>query len=303
MFKHILVPLDGSGPAEAALPAASFLSSKFKAIVTLFHAVERNAPLEVHGHPHLKNAEEATAYLQETALRAFPGKVQVNFHVHSAEVEDVAESIVQHADELDHDVIIMCSHGRGRALHLLLGSIAQKVISKGSLPVLMTHPDKAGVVPEFFCKKLLAPLDGDPDHEQALPVSAELAGVCGAALHLAVVIPGFGDLSGERAAAGRFLPGTMSRLLELSVKNAEEYLQPLLEALNGRGVEARSHVLRGDPASAIDASARRLHADLIVLATHGKSGMEAFWEGSVTHKVCSLSRVPLLLIPVGRPRG
>lgn len=302
MFKHILVPLDGSGLAEAALPAAVSLSTKFNAIVTLFHVMEKRAPREVHGQPHLNNVEEATAYLRDTAIRAFPEGVRVDFHVHPAEVDNVAESIVRHADELDHDVIIMCSHGRGRALHLLLGSIAQKVIAKGSLPVLITHPDKDGAAPEFSCKGLLLPLDGDPDHEEALPVSMELALACKAALHLAIVIPSFGDLSGERAAAGRFLPGTMSKLLEFSVKNAEEYLQPLLEGLRGKGIEAGARVLRGDPAAAIDASARQLHADLIVLGTHGKSGMEAFWEGSVTHKVCSLSRLPLLLVPVGKPQ-
>ena len=298
MFRHILVPLDGSRMAEAALPAAAFLAAKFDAVVTLVHVVEKNAPSEIHGQSHLTNAAEAEAYLRDTARRAFPVGVRSDFHVHTAEVDNVAESIEAHADELDHDMIVMCSHGRGRALHLFLGSIAQKIIAMGQRPVLVTRPDKSKDVPEFSCKSLLLPLDGEEDHAQALPVSKELARVCGAMIHLAVVIPGFGDLSGHSAVTSRFLPGTISKILEISVQNADEYLQELLTELRSQGFEAGAHVLRGDPATVIYDSARQLQSDLIVMATHGKSGMTAFWSGSVTNKVSSISSIPLLLIPV-----
>ena len=300
MFKHILVPLDGSRMAEAALPAAALLAAKFNAIVTLVHVVERNAPREIHGQSHLISAAEAEVYLGDTARRAFPVRIKVDCHVHTAEVDNVAESIAGHADELDHDMIVMCSHGRGRALHLFLGSIAQKVISMGSHPVLVTRPDKSKGVPEFSCKSLLLPLDGDEDHAQALPVSKELARVCGAMIHLAVVIPGFGDLSGHTAVTSRFLPGTISKILEISVQNADEYLEEQLKELRLQGFEADATVLRGDPATVIYDSARQLQIDLIVMATHGKSGMAAFWSGSVTNKVSSISSIPLLLIPVKR---
>lgn len=298
MFKHILVPLDGSAMAEAALPAAGFLAKKLGATTTLFHVMERNAPRAVHGQPHLQHVEEAVNYLAETARRAFPEDVQVDCHVHESEADSVAKSIVEHMDELNPDVIIMCSHGRGKALHLFLGSIAQKVVSMGSLPVLITHPGKEGDIPAFTCKTLLLPLDGNPDHEQALPVAKELAEVCGAVLHLAVVIPSYGALSGQGVVTSRFLPGTMSKLLEMSVENAEGYLQSLLETIRGQGVVASAQVLRGDPATVIIHSAQQSQTDLIVLATHGRTGMEAFWKGSVTHKICSRSRIPLLLIPV-----
>ena len=297
MFRHILVPLDGSRMAEAALPAAVSLAKRFSAAVTLFHVIERNAPREIHGQPHLKNANEAKAYLRDTAVRAFPGGIRVGFHVHTAEVDNVAESIVGHAAELRHDTIIMCSHGRGRTLHLFLGSIAQKVISKGSLPVLITHPGEEGAIPSFPCRTLLLPLDGNPDHEQSLPVAKALAKACGADIHMATVIPSFGALSGESAVTSRFLPGTMSKILELSVQDAEEYLLKQSDALRKEGFEAHVHVLRGEPAAVIDESARRLQTDIIIMATHGTSGMVAFWAGSVTHKVSSRSRIPLLLIP------
>jgi len=298
MFKHILVPLDGSQMAESALPAASFLADNLGAMVTLVHVIEKNAPKEIHGQPHLRNSEEAAEYLKDAALRAFPEKLHVDCHVHSAEVKNVAKSIVAHSGELSHDLIVMSSHGSGRAHHLFLGSIAQKVIALGKIPVLVTHPHEKGERREFFCKDILVPLDGNPEHAQALIVMKEMAKAFGATLHLVVVIPGFGTLSGQMNVTSRYLPGTISTILEMSVQNAEEYLSSQLEELKSQGIAATAHVERGDPAKVIVSFAYELDVGLITLATHGKSGMEAFWAGSVTHKVCSQCKIPLLLIPI-----
>src|SRR6185369_2172053 len=298
MFRHFLVPLDGSRMAEAALPVAVFLAEKFAARVTLMHVVERNAPSEVHGQSHLKTAGEANVYLKEIAQRYFPSGAPVDCHVHETEVTDVAGSIVAHADELNHDLVIMCSHGRGKALHLFLGSIAQKVIGRDSRPVLIAHPDERGEAPEFSCRSILVPLDGDPGHAQALPVSRELAQACGASLLLAMVIPHLTNLAGDMAAPGRLLPGTTSRMLEMASQEAEEYLAAQLEALRVEGVAASAQVLRGDPAKRIMEAGIKARVDLIVLATHGKSGMQAFWSGSVAHKICGYRGIPLLLLPI-----
>jgi nucleotide-binding universal stress UspA family protein len=300
MFKHILVPIDGSLLSEAALPAAAYLAEKLGARVTLMHVVEKNAPDVVHGQPHLKTAQEAERYLRLIAERFFLKGIPVDCHVHSDGVDDVAQSLVAHADELEHDLVIMCSHGHGAALHLFLGSIAQSVIARGTRPVLITHPDAEGKPPAFNCRHILVPMDDDPEHAQALPVSKDLARVCGATLHLTAVIPDLATLSGEKAVASRLLPGTTSRLLELTTQDAEKYFGALEKSLCQEGFEASAHVLRGDPASVIVEAAERAKIDLVILGTHGKTGMDAFWAGSVAHRICSQSKVPLLLIPVGK---
>lgn len=300
MFKHILVPVDGSLMAEAALPAAAFLAEKLRARVTLMHVVERHAPDEVHGQPHLKHAQDAERYLKLAAKHYFSKQVTVACHVHTDLVDDVAGSIVAHADELEHDLVIMCSHGRGAALHLFLGSIAQKVIARGSRPVLITHPDPQGKPPAFSCRHILVPLDDDPEHLKALPVSKEVARACAATLHLTYVIPDLTTLSGEKAVASRMLPGTTKRALELATQDAERYFRELEEGLRKEGFEASAHVLRGNPAGMILEAANLAEIGLVVLGTHGKTGMDAFWSGSVAHRICSQSRVPLLLVPVGK---
>jgi nucleotide-binding universal stress UspA family protein len=215
-------------------------------------------------------------------------------------VDNVAASIVAHADELKHDLVIMCSHGRGQALHLFLGSIAQSVIARDSRPVLITHPTPDGTPPVFNCRHILLPLDEDPEHAEALPVSKELARACGATLHPTVVVPDLGSLSGQEAVASRMLPGTTKRLLEMTSQDAQRSFAVLERALRREGFQASTHVLRGDPASVIVAAAEQANIDLIVIGTHGKTGLDAFWAGSVAHRICSQSRVPLLLVPVGK---
>ena len=303
MFEHLLVPLDGSRLAEAALPAAAALSERLGAQVTLVHVIERNAPQEIHGEPHLSDAAEARAYLEEVAARAFPPDVCVEQHVHAAEVQDVARSIVQHADELAPDLVVMCTHGRGGLRTWLLGSIAQQVIALGVTPVLLIQPDGAAAMPGFACRRMLVPLDGNPDHEQGLPVASGLAQACAADLHLLMVVPTLGSLSGEHGATARLLPTAASAWLDLSEESAGEYLHQKAIELQACGLRVTAEVCRDDPAGAIVRTARQMQADLVVLGTHGKRGMDAFWARSVAAQVAARSRDPLLLVPVREARS
>jgi nucleotide-binding universal stress UspA family protein len=296
-FKHLLVPLDGSHLAEAALPPAISLAHLLQAPVTLVHVIERHAPEEVHGERHLTDSDEARTYLEEVAAR-FPPDIHVESHVHTSEVSDVARSIVEHVGELDSDLIVMCTHGRGGLRSWLFGSIAQQVLSLGTSPVLLVQPDKSDITSPFKCRRLLIPLDGDPEHEQGLPVAASLAQVCQAALHLLMVIPTRDTLSGERASTARLLPSTMSALLDMTEQGAEEYLQRHVKQLQAAGLPVTASVRRGAPAVVIARTAQETETDLIVLGTHGKAGMDAFWSGSVTPQVFSRARLPLLLVRV-----
>ncbi len=70
MFKQLLVPLDGSRLAEAALPAAPYLAHILNASVKLVHIIEKNAPKEIHGDRHLTDNEEARTYLEDVAKHA-----------------------------------------------------------------------------------------------------------------------------------------------------------------------------------------------------------------------------------------
>jgi nucleotide-binding universal stress UspA family protein len=303
MFKHLLVPLDGSRLAEAALPAAVHLAQQLQAALTLLHVIERQAPQAVHGERHLTRPDEASAYLDEIARRACPAGLQVARHVHTAAVADVAQSIVEHGRELRPDLIVMCTHGQGGLRDLVFGSIAQQVVARGAVPVLLIRPTAAGGPPPVAWNRLLVALDGAPEHERGLFVAAELASACNMAIHVTVTIPTPATLPGEQAATGLLLPGTMRAVLELSEQRAAEYLRRLAARLQAQGLAVTAEVSRGDPATAIVETAHQAGAGLIALATHGKAGMEAFWSGSVAAKVSSASRLPLLLAPIPASAG
>lgn len=300
MFKHLLVPLDGSQLAEAALPAALYLARRLGAWVTLVHVIERNAPETVHGERHLTEPEEAHSYLQEVIARAFPADLCVEQHVHVGQVSDVARSIAGHIEELGSDLIVMCTHGRGGLRSWLYGDIAQQVLALGLVPVLLIRPDRAGTAPSFACHRLLVPLDGTPEHEQGLHVAAGMARVCSAALQLIVVVPTLGTLAGEQAVTARLLPGATSEVLEMAQEGVEQYLGRQVGPLQAMGLTVATKVAEGDPASTVVRAARQMQADLIILGTHGRTGMDAFWENSVAPRISRRSPVPLLLVPLRR---
>lgn len=297
MFKRILVPLDGSQLAESALPAAEYIAGKTRARVLLIHVIEQHPPAEVHGQHHLANEAEALAYLDGVIKRYFDKHGRAESHVHTAAVSDVAASIVDHANEIDSDLIVMCTHGRSGLREWLFGNIAQQVIAIGSASVLLIRPAAAGEIPPFTCHRLLVALDGQAEHERGLAVAAELASACKGDLVLLTAIPTLDTLPGERS-AGKLLPGTMTTLLDLSEEDARSYLDRHVQQLAARKITATAAVGRGNPADVIVQTAASVQADIIVLGTHGKKGMDAFWEGSTTPKVSSRSKSPLLLVPV-----
>ncbi|TAN38632.1 MAG: universal stress protein [Verrucomicrobia bacterium] len=293
MFKHILVPLDGSAPAEAALPAAAFLAAQGNARVTLLHIIERDAPATIHGARHLRQCDEACAYLDEIRQRAFAPEAAVTCHVHEAAFADVARGIVEHEDELAPDLIVLCAHGSRGLRERIFGRIAQQVVGMGRVPVLLIHPPASGAA-AFDCRRILVPEDGQAEHEIGLQVAADLARATAAQLELLFVVPTTATLSGSEAAASQLLPGATRVMLNLAELGARQHLQQHLITLVG--VQAQAHVLRGDPAREVCATAEKLNADLVVLATHGKAGAEAFWSGSVAAKIIRTCTRPLLLV-------
>jgi nucleotide-binding universal stress UspA family protein len=298
MFHHLLVPLDGSSTAETVLPATVRLARLLGAQVTLLHVVERDAPHEIHGERHLVQTSEARRYLDGVAERAFPPELHVERHVQADTDGGVLAGIMAYLEGSSADLIVMCTHGRAGLQRWLFGSVAQRVLAQGIAPVLLIRPRADGVAPELTCQRFLIPLDGATDHEQGLSIARDLARECGAALHLVQVVPTTQTLSGDQAATARLLPGATTELLDMACKSAKAYLRDHVDRLQTDGFSAMGEVLRGDAAPQIVRAARKADADLVVLATHRKKGLEAFWSGSVTPKVLHRTHRPMLLIPV-----
>jgi nucleotide-binding universal stress UspA family protein len=298
MFRHVLVPLDGSHLAEAALPAAASIAAKLKASVTLIHVIERRPPDSIHSDRHLSDVDEATAYLAELARTAFPADVKVETHVHSAEVSNVAGSIVEHSDELALDIVVMCTHGRSGPRDFMFGTMAQQVIALGATPVLLIRPEVQERKPGFLRSRILVPLDSQPDHARCLPFAVDLATPFGVPIQLLSVIPTAETLAGHEAAAGRLLPIATRVMLDFDEENALAYLEAQAATLRQDQVEVETSVVRGDPAAKIVETGARVGAALIIMGVHGTLGSQAFWERSVPPKVSARTRIPVLFVPI-----
>ncbi|HEY3321394.1 MAG TPA: universal stress protein [Planctomycetota bacterium] len=303
MFKHLLIPLDGSKLAESPLPTASTIARQEQAKVTLLHVIEEGATESVHGERHLTQAGEAASYLEKITQEFFQG-CTVERHVHTAAIKDVAKSIVDHCNEMGADVIVLSTHGKSGLKSMLFGSIAQHVLTEGNLPVLLTRARQAGSAPSGALQRIMVLLDGNSEHEAGLRAAVDLARELKCELELLMVVPTLATLSGTRGATGTFLPSSTREMLDMDEDDAKKYLLAQMRSPELKGLAVGARVLRGDPLTEIVTAAESSKPDIIAMATHGKTSTAAFWSGSLTPKLIErLTGVAMLLVPVTSRRG
>ncbi len=301
MFHHFLVPLDGSRLAEMILPVAQTLARATGATITLLHVVEPAPPQTVHGELHLMDRAAADEYLGRIAAELGTSGIAADHHVDVAIGGDVVKAIFNHGGELGADLILLTSHGRGGLRQAVFGSIAQQVLQSGAIPVLVIKAEQAALPVPYECDSILVPLDSSPLYERALVVGAALAKSLGAALELVLVVPTSGTLSPERAATGILLPSSTRAVLDLAESGARDYLEAKLDEYQVQGLDTHGRVLRGDVPTEILNAQKETGADLIVMATHGRAGLDAFWSGSIAPRVLNHAGVPVLLLRVTGP--
>jgi nucleotide-binding universal stress UspA family protein len=179
---------------------------------------------------------------------------------------------------------------------LVFGNIAQEVAAASGTPVLLIKPDE--IVSKFKLKHILVPLDNESVHDKALPVAEELAKAYKAELNLLCVIPTLGTLSGEQAAVSNMLPSAAAAYLDIAEEMALDHFQRHLNLFKKKDLPATAEIARGDPAAVITKTAEKIGADLIVFGTHGRAGLDAFWNRSVAASVARKTQTPILLLPL-----
>ncbi len=297
MFTRLLVPLDGSRLAEAALPVAERLALAFDAVMVLLHVVERDARPTIHGEQHFTDHATADNYLQALVEQASVRGVQVSLHTHDVPEGDVAASIARHASEVHADLIVLCTHGSSGVRALLSGSIAQQVLQRGTTPVLLVRPPASGMSPpRFDPHTILVPLDGTVAAEVALGPATTLAMKLGARLHLMMVVATPETVRGDRAAVATLLPSATRALLDIEQEQADDYLHAQAARLHTAGLDVVTEVRRGDTAQQLAGEAAEHGIDLLVASTHGRAGLQAVWAGSTTARLLSRTTTPVLLL-------
>ncbi len=142
-------------------------------------------------------------------------------------------------------------------------------------------------------KEILVPLDGSELAESAIPHARELAKAFGARITLLSVIEPVAMYS---------QPGVVGPVISVAVNIQEEmetlgqYLDGIAEQLRAENIEVQRVAKEGDPASQICDYAHESKADVIVMSTHGRSGIRRWVYGSVADRVLRGARVPVLLV-------
>lgn len=304
-MRTILVPLDGSPFAESALPVALGLARLAGARMRLARVHTYVPPAAAEGAFAFDQTADnllrcsAREYLQQLADRLRP-TVGVELDPRLLEGAAAAEALERAA--ADADLVVMTTHGRGPFARAWLGSVADQLVRRTRIPLLLLRsagerePAKAGAY-----RRLLVALDGSPLAEQALEKAVELGRLGGAAyLLLRVVEPpirGGLDPSAFAGTGGQALLDQLQAMHERERKEAERYLDFIVNRLRASGLQAEAQVVVSEsPAECILDHAKKANADIIALATHGRGGLPRLFLGSVADKVIRGAAVPVLVL-------
>src|SRR5947207_3768298 len=325
MFKRILVPLDGSGRAERALPIAARMARAGGGSIVLVRVVSTE-PAALPSVPTKPNLIQtvgeadrmlAKSYLEGWAssdlLRSLSVQIQVPVGL-------IPPSIIAVATENHTDIIVMCSHGYTGVKHWwMLGSVAAKIARFAQIPVVILR--EGGPVPEERHPgerplRVLVPLDGSDYAKAALVPAAYLAAALATpgqgALHLTHIVQPAHEGRGPTRTA------RSAQSTQTALNMASEYLKATIQQLRDGSLDEGIADLNleftftvtvdDDIAQGVirvaenggDGEGAEVFGgcDVIAMTTQGYSGPQP-WVGSVTERVLEISRLPLMCVRPG----
>jgi nucleotide-binding universal stress UspA family protein len=195
-------------------------------------------------------------------------------------------------------MVALCTHGRSDIRRVMWGSIAQLVLRRVSVPVLIVRPQEPA---KSWVDTILVTVDSQHRADEALDVAGQIAAGCKVPLKLISVVPTAETLTGDRLAAARLIPISTSAALDAEQQATTGYLQEKADALRAEGLQVEMAVRRGEVTPTLAEAARAAGHALIVISTHGRAGLDAFLSGSVAQRMIGLTNQPVLLVKI--PEG
>ncbi|MFN8446272.1 MAG: universal stress protein [Caldilineaceae bacterium] len=308
IFKRILIPLDGSELAEQVVPHLQrFFAPNQVEIILMAASSPALAMLGDFSQPSSDPALPATSDPVRARIQALTQQLTEQGFKATAHflVGSPSECILRLAEEEHVDLIAMSTHGRTGIGRALLGSVSDQVVRNARPPVFLV-PAAAVAKPEKSPEDLLVPLDGSQFAETALPIAQSFAQMTATAIQLLRVIEPATTHERELMYGNA---DSLSAVFQTRAKIATNYLEQIRLRLQLAGIPSSHHVVFGKPAAAIAQIASSEEIDLIVMSTHGRSGVERLVYGSIASQVIHDATCPLLLmhgqetIPVQEPAG
>lgn len=297
-FHRILAPHDFSPLSCRLLEKTLELGRLIGAEIEVFHAVHYPTLVEVEmtgEEPDIKSLE---SLLQTQVAAAVEGTERLGRKVAEPATKLVegpaARSLVQRARELECDLIVMATHGRRGLTRFLIGSVTDEVIRSAPCPVLaVRRPAEWQGWSQL--RRIVVPHDTSEHSQDSLRHALRIARACGASIDLIHVIPEPIRPSYYAAAAVSEYNVRREELKEATRKELERLLQAA--GTDPSQGDVTLHTPAGEPAQEIVALAKQQDSGLIVIATHGLTGLDRLLIGSVTERVIRQADCPVLVIP------
>ena len=296
MFTRLLIPLDGSKTAEQVVPWARVFAEDFKLPVELLAVIDVETLLtsadKARHYDKLveQMSGDSRAYLERISGRFVGGRVR-----RSIEQGGAAELIVKKAEAGKATLIAMTTHGRSGLNRWLLGSVAEKVLRATTNPVLLVRADHEGEANQVASlSSIIVPLDGSELAETVLPTVIRISKKLRLEVFLIRVYsnPYSGFISG-----GGHYAVNVDELMKDIRDQARNYLEAKMAELRKRGVEQVSYLLQeGIAADEIVSIAEQTPKSLIVMCSHGRSGVKRWVLGSVAETVVRHAANPVLVV-------
>lgn len=304
MIRRIVVPLDRSPLAERALAPALAIARRTGAELRLVH-VRAHAPADATHDPSelarrsSRALEEARGYLDLVAVRL---RQDAGVAVTCATVRGaVAEAICADAAATGADLIVMCTHGRTGWSRFWIGSVADAVLHRARIPVLLVRAsdgrNDGTTEPPFAPQRVLVPMDGGPGSDRLLEDVAEILGPFEPDVELIEVVAPL-KVATYAPVVGVPLMTPDAEATEATMRIARRFL--VLAAQRLRELRPALHVTTAavidEPAtqSIVDAA---LHADVVALVSHGR-GASRLFVGSVCDRLLRSADAALLVLPI-----
>lgn len=304
-FGTILVPTDFSDCAAGALDAALALAEKKSAPLVLLHAIVLHGDDPYNPARYFDDREALFERLGEEAKsriaalesgwseRSVTVRSELRRGIHAAPV------ILEAAEELDAGLIVIGTHGRRGPSRWLLGSVAEEVVRAAPCPVLTVRQQDPPQTLQSV-ERILVPIDFSEASEPTLAHARRIARRFGARLallHLVepVAVPGpYGSLPGLR-------PMTLD--YDALAAGAKEKLEDLMHSTRttpaAEDVPFKTYSFCGVPRMDIVGFAGQLRADLIVIGSHGRTGLPRLLLGSTAEQVVRTADCPVLVVKTG----
>lgn len=313
MYERILVPLDGSKLAQQALPYARAVATAKSAEVELVEVV---APFEEFVRASTDDelvavgagsrfdrwptsnewASIAQSFREDAGKRLAASEALIGAGVatRSAVLEgDAAEAIIKEADARPGTLIVMATHGRSGLGRWLMGSVTDKVVRHAHQPTLVVRARDDADGSRANIGEVILPLDGSATAEAAIPHAVEMSKLLGVGISLIRAV----SPASHADAFVEYMPDSYQRLVEDAREDAEEYLDGVATRIRNQGIsEVRSEASIGNASSAIVDLARAADEPLVVMATHGRSGVGRWMLGSVADRVVRHGPGPVLVV-------